>query len=68
MVASMEKSGIKVWGVYPGGQSGNPGSPYYNNLLSHWEKGEYYQFHFSNSDSSMKASALKTLTIKPTAQ
>ena len=30
MVVSLEKSGINAWGVYPGGQSGNPGSPYYN--------------------------------------
>ena len=25
MIVSLEKSGIKMWGVYPGGQSGNPG-------------------------------------------
>jgi penicillin G amidase len=30
----------KAYGIYPGGQSGNPGSPYYLNLLKKWEKGE----------------------------
>jgi penicillin G amidase len=31
---------VKGYGVYPGGQSGNPGSPYYDNLLDPWLKGE----------------------------
>ncbi|HYC85171.1 MAG TPA: penicillin acylase family protein, partial [Chryseosolibacter sp.] len=33
MVVSLEKSGVKAWGTYPGGQSGNPGSRFYDNLL-----------------------------------
>ncbi|CAN5910837.1 penicillin acylase family protein [soil metagenome] len=31
---------VKGYGVYPGGQSGNPGSPYYDNLLAPWRRGE----------------------------
>ncbi len=31
----------KAYGVYPGGQSGNPGSPYYDNFVMQWAKGEY---------------------------
>jgi len=46
MIVSLEKSGVKAWGTYPGGQSGNPGSKYYNNLLNRWVKGEYYQLSF----------------------
>ncbi|MCE6989066.1 penicillin acylase family protein [Dyadobacter sp. CY323] len=30
----------RAYGIYPGGQSGNPGSPYYLNLLKKWENGE----------------------------
>ncbi|HKZ68069.1 MAG TPA: penicillin acylase family protein, partial [Chitinophagaceae bacterium] len=30
------------YGVYPGGQSGNPGSKYYDNFVGTWVKGEYY--------------------------
>ena len=30
----------KAYGLYPGGQSGNPGNPYYQNMLEKWEKGE----------------------------
>ncbi len=29
MIVSLEKTGIKAWGVYPGGQSGRVGSKYY---------------------------------------
>lgn len=28
-------------GIYPGGQSGNPGSPYYDNFVADWSRGEY---------------------------
>ncbi len=29
--------------VYPGGQSGNPGSKYYDNFIERWVNGEYYE-------------------------
>ncbi len=29
--------------VYPGGQSGNPGSKYYDQFVNTWAKGEYYK-------------------------
>jgi penicillin amidase len=32
----------EAYGVYPGGQSGNPGSKYYDNFVSTWAKGEYF--------------------------
>lgn len=37
---------ITAYGVYPGGQSGNPGSPFYDNMLDHWVKGKYYKLLF----------------------
>ncbi|HND89630.1 MAG TPA: penicillin acylase family protein, partial [Saprospiraceae bacterium] len=33
---------IRAWGVYPGGQSGNPSSRYYDNMVDTWAKGAYY--------------------------
>ncbi len=33
----------KAYGVYPAGQSGNPGSPYFDSMISTWAKGEYYE-------------------------
>ncbi len=32
---------VEAYGVYPGGQSGNPGSPYYQSMVQQWAKGEY---------------------------
>lgn len=37
---------VRGLGVYPGGQSGNPGSPYYDNMVETWAKGEYYDLLF----------------------
>jgi penicillin amidase len=34
---------IEAWGVYPGGQSGNPGSKYYDNFVDSWALGNYYR-------------------------
>lgn len=65
MVVSLEKSGTQAWGVYPGGQSGNPGSPFYNNMLDHWSKGKYYKFHFTSSSDQLKNNALSITTLKP---
>jgi penicillin amidase len=32
----------EAFGIYPGGQSGNPGSYYYDNFVSDWAQGKYY--------------------------
>ncbi len=32
----------EAYGVYPGGQSGNPGSKYYDNFVDQWTAGKYY--------------------------
>jgi penicillin G amidase len=37
---------IEAYGVYPGGQSGNPGSKYYATFLNKWAGGEYYKLLF----------------------
>lgn len=36
----------EAYGIYPGGQSGNPGSPFYQNMIDKWAKGEYYKLNF----------------------
>lgn len=37
---------VRALGVYPGGQSGNPGSPYYDNMVDTWASGNYYELLF----------------------
>ena len=32
----------EAYGIYPGGQSGNPGSPYYDTFVDNWVAGKYY--------------------------
>ena len=34
---------VEAWGVYPGGQSGNPGSKYYDSFVDSWANGKYYK-------------------------
>jgi penicillin G amidase len=68
MVVSLEKSGIHAWGVYPGGQSGNPGSPYYNNLLSLWTEGKYIKFSFTSEAEKMKGKELAVITLNPSSK
>ncbi|MBX7109295.1 MAG: penicillin acylase family protein [Chitinophagales bacterium] len=30
---------VKAYGIFPGGQSGNPGSPFYENMIEPWSNG-----------------------------
>ena len=32
----------EAYGIYPGGQSGNPGSKFYDNFVDNWALGKYY--------------------------
>lgn len=41
-------STTEAYGVYPAGQSGNPGSKYYDNFVDTWVKGEYYKLWMMN--------------------
>jgi penicillin amidase len=63
MVVSLEKSGIKAWGVYPGGQSGNPGSYYYSNLLDTWVADKHFQLSFPHSAD--EGNSLYTISLNP---
>jgi penicillin amidase len=36
----------EAYGVYPGGQSGNPGSKYYDNTVDTWANGRYNQLWY----------------------
>jgi penicillin amidase len=49
MVVDFANGKPKGYGVYPGGQSGNPSSQFYNNMIPIWAKNEYYELSFFNS-------------------
>jgi len=42
MVVSLTNE-TEAYGIYPGGQSGNPGSKYYDDFIDSWVKGNYYK-------------------------
>ena len=37
---------LRAWTTYPGGQAGNPSSPYYRDRLNTWSAGELEEVHF----------------------
>jgi len=41
MIVSLT-SVTEAYGIYPGGQNGNPGSKFYSNFVNDWAKGKYY--------------------------
>ena len=45
----------EAYGVFPGGQSGNPGSRFYDNNVSVWEKGEYNRCWFMKEEDRSKS-------------
>ncbi|MEL6607083.1 MAG: penicillin acylase family protein [Bacteroidota bacterium] len=52
------------WLSYPGGQSGNPGSRYYTNLIEPWCKGEYIPVTLQSPQETSRGK--HTLMLQPT--
>lgn len=50
---------IEAYGVYPGGQSGNPGSKYYDNFIDDWAENKYYRLSFLNLHEAGKSVKMK---------
>ncbi|MCH7398354.1 penicillin acylase family protein [Belliella sp. DSM 107340] len=53
----------QAFGIYPGGQSGNPGSRFYDNFLKKWANGEYIKFNLRKEED--KQNLLFSTTLKP---
>lgn len=54
---------IRAVGIYPGGQSGNPGSKFYGNFVEKWSKGEYIDVTHRTSD--QEDGLIFTTILKP---
>jgi len=54
---------VKGWGVFPGGQSGNPGSPYYATGLDKWVAGEYNELFFMKNEADSRKPLLFSIEI-----
>jgi penicillin amidase len=51
-------------GIYPGGQSGNPGSKYYDNFIDDWAAGKYHSLNFLQNDTATDV-IIGTQTLTP---
>ena len=58
MVVQMSAE-TEAYGVYPGGQSGNPGSKHYGTFIDKWAKGEYYKLLFLPSKDKQDSKEIK---------
>ncbi len=52
---------VQGYGMYPGGQSGNPGSKAYNSFVEAWAEGKYYRHQFFKNLDEAKNSLNSTL-------
>jgi penicillin amidase len=58
-------SKTNAYGIYPGGQSGNPGSRFYDDFIDKWTKGQYYKLSIMDL-ADVKARSFKwKMTFKP---
>ncbi|MEN0002634.1 MAG: penicillin acylase family protein [Bacteroidota bacterium] len=64
MIVAFDENGSKAEGIYPGGQSGNPGSPYYDHTVQPWVKGEYYPLYLMKTPTDWINQPLLTQTYQ----
>jgi len=57
-------SETKALGVYPGGQSGNPGSRYYDSMIDTWAAGDYYELIYLPNSQAISG-ITSTTELKP---
>jgi penicillin amidase len=64
MVVALGPS-VKGYGILPGGQSGNPGSYFYDNQIPSWQGGRLNELLYLDSPGDMRTQMRSTLTFKP---
>jgi penicillin amidase len=53
----------EAYGVYPGGQSGNPGSKFYDNFVDTWANGKYFNLWLMKASEANDKRIIGTLTF-----
>jgi penicillin G amidase len=64
MVAEMTVP-VKAWGVYPGGQSGNPASKGYTGFISDWSNGKHYELNLYQDFNKAASEGVSIISLKP---
>jgi penicillin amidase len=65
IIIELDPEGVKALGHYPGGQSGNPGSKYYDNMVDAWANGEYFELLLLKSADDMPNRIVQSQTLTP---
>jgi penicillin amidase len=53
----------EAYGIYPGGQSGNPGSRFYDNFVDDWSTGRYYTLWMMRAEDAADKRIIGTLSF-----
>ena len=64
MIVELDPKGTKAWGIYPGGQSGNPGNINYSLMIKDWAVGKYHKLLFNNISEKIEDQMLYTKKFK----
>ena len=64
MIVEFEQP-LKAYGIYPGGQSGNPGSPFFDNRIEPWSKGTYNNLQLVQSPGALQGPILQKMNLRP---
>lgn len=56
---------VKAWGVYPGGQSGNPASKGYTGFISDWSNGKHYELNLYQDFNKAASEGVSIISLKP---
>ncbi|MEJ7778129.1 MAG: penicillin acylase family protein [Daejeonella sp.] len=59
MIVALGKD-VKAYGVFPGGQSGNPGSPYYDDMIITWSEGKLNELIYLKSKDDKQKGIIST--------
>lgn len=55
----------EAYGIYPGGQNGNPGSYHYDEFVSNWAEGKYYRLWQMRGDESTDPRIKHVIKLSP---
>lgn len=65
MIVELYRDSVQARVIYPGGQSGNPGSRYYDNFLEDWLHGLYYPVSIRKKPQDIPQPLHYTISITP---